>query len=99
MRKSTKYQNLTRWFNSILAEYADALNEVTSVYVSKKVSGKPIAAKLKEQQGANNQSKTSYEVDLPDAEVGKVRLRFAPKPSGYFHIGHSKATLLNQYFA
>jgi glutamyl-tRNA synthetase len=46
-----------------------------------------------------NQSKTSYEVDLPDAEVGKVRLRFAPKPSGYFHIGHSKATLLNQYFA
>ena len=99
MRKSTKYQNLARWFNSILAEYNDALNEVTTLYVGKRGSGKPIASKLKEQQGANNQSKSSYEIDLPEAEVGKVRLRFAPEPSGYLHIGHAKAALLNQYFA
>jgi glutamyl-tRNA synthetase len=99
LRKTKKYQNLVRWFNSILAEYTDALNEVTSIYVGKRGSGKPIAAKSKEQQGANNQSKSSFEVDLPDAEVGKVRLRFAPEPSGYLHIGHSKAALLNQYFS
>ncbi|KAH9684840.1 glutamate--tRNA ligase cytoplasmic [Citrus sinensis] len=88
-------------------EYSDSLDEVTATYVSKKGLGKPTAAKSKEQQGVKGDvsekgkagSRPSFEVDLPDAEIGKVRLRFAPEPSGYLHIGHSKAALLNQYFA
>ncbi|XAR49213.1 Glutamate--tRNA ligase [Bertholletia excelsa] len=112
LRKSKKYPNLVRWFNSISTEHDTVLNEVTSAYVGRKGLGKPI--KGKEQQLANPQTKNdncdvtgkgkagnrpTFEVDLPDAEVGKVCLRFAPEPSGYLHIGHSKAALLNQYFA
>lgn len=111
LRKSKKYQNLVRWFNSILAEYTDALTEVLATYVGKRGLGKPVLVKSKEHQGVGQSTKSgngdvskvgsrsTYEVDLPDAEIGKVKLRFAPEPSGYLHIGHSKAALLNQYFA
>ncbi|XP_016445352.2 glutamate--tRNA ligase, cytoplasmic-like [Nicotiana tabacum] len=114
LRSSKKYQNLARWFNSIFAEYDGVLNEVTATYMGKKGSGKPTVSKVKEQHGSNanlakvncdstdkekSGSRPTFEVDLPEAEAGKVRLRFAPEPSGYLHIGHSKAALLNQYFA
>ncbi|XP_047329745.1 glutamate--tRNA ligase, cytoplasmic-like [Impatiens glandulifera] len=101
LRKSKKFQNLVRLFNSLYTEHDAILNEVTSVYVAKKGAGKAIV-KGKDLQQSNvdtRNSRPTFEVDLPGAEMGKVCLRFAPEPSGYLHIGHAKAALLNQYFA
>lgn len=111
LRKSNKkYQNLVRWYNSFSSEFS-ALNEVLQAHVGKKDLGKPVTGKSIDQDSRNESKSSSNDinekakapsrpkVELPGAEVGKVCVRFAPEPSGYLHIGHSKAALLNKHFA
>lgn len=82
--------NLTRWFN-YLAEtnpWLEAAYGETAAATRAETSSK----KSKDEGDAN------FDIGLEDTSKGVIT-RFPPEPSGYLHIGHAKAALLNDYFA
>ncbi|KAL8687851.1 MAG: hypothetical protein Q9218_006084, partial [Villophora microphyllina] len=79
--------NVTRWFKFI---------EETNDWIAPAVQS--LNAHAQDRKVAKSKEGASYDIALPDTDKGVVT-RFPPEPSGYLHIGHAKAALLNDYFA
>lgn len=83
--------NVVRWYNFI--ESLECVSSVKKVLPETKAK-KPGTAET----ALSGRKEEGKFVELPGAEMGKVVVRFPPEASGYLHIGHAKAALLNQYY-
>ncbi|KIM49350.1 hypothetical protein M413DRAFT_438537 [Hebeloma cylindrosporum] len=84
--KNNQHPHLLRWFS-----YFDSLKS-TQTLLSNLTSAKANKAR-------SNKTAAGFALGLQNAVDGQVVTRFPPEPSGYLHIGHAKAAILNQYFA
>ncbi|KAL1500993.1 hypothetical protein ABEB36_006400 [Hypothenemus hampei] len=94
--------NVKRWYNFILAQNC-VVNSLNELSTNQKTALYPVekTSKIGNEQNSYTSSGRAREgkfIELPGAEMGKVVVRFPPEASGYLHIGHAKAALLNQYY-
>uniref|UniRef100_A0A6Q2XI68 Bifunctional glutamate/proline--tRNA ligase n=1 Tax=Esox lucius TaxID=8010 RepID=A0A6Q2XI68_ESOLU len=78
------FSHVDRWFSFLGSQVP--FNTVGNKYASSKSEEK------------DKKQDVGKFVELPGAEMGKVVVRFPPEASGYLHIGHAKAALLNQHY-
>ncbi|KAM4744807.1 bifunctional glutamate/proline--tRNA ligase isoform 2-T2 [Anableps anableps] len=83
------FPHVSRWFFFLNSQVP--FSAVGNKYASKK------SVKNNSSSGEKKQDVGKF-VELPGAEMGKVVVRFPPEASGYLHIGHAKAALLNQHY-
>ncbi|KAG1651553.1 Bifunctional glutamate/proline--tRNA ligase [Nymphon striatum] len=89
---SNRFGNVLRWYNFLCQES----------FIEEAFKKIPESVKVK-MNGPSNQTRSLPKeegkfIELEGAEMGKVVVRFPPEASGYLHVGHAKAALLNQHY-
>ncbi|EFP91469.2 glutamyl-tRNA synthetase [Puccinia graminis f. sp. tritici CRL 75-36-700-3] len=88
--KRAQHPHLSRWFSFI-----DCLPSSKSTITTLQDQIKN-SVKGRSKAGV---ASVNFDGGLPGAIKGQVVTRFPPEPSGYLHIGHCKAAILNQHYA
>lgn len=100
MNNNKAPSHVLRWYNFMETQVADiiaALPEEVRSGLKSSVASKASPEKSPG-MGAKKVDEGGKFVELPGAKMGEVVVRFPPEASGYLHIGHAKAALLNQYY-
>ncbi|KAK9886701.1 hypothetical protein WA026_017618 [Henosepilachna vigintioctopunctata] len=100
LSKSAAPDNVLRWY-----KFIESLEYVKKVINNLTPEIQQALKKSAEENSVDTASVTATGraregkfIDLPGAKMGEVVVRFPPEASGYLHIGHAKAALLNQYY-
>ncbi|KAL3288091.1 hypothetical protein HHI36_002542 [Cryptolaemus montrouzieri] len=97
--KRTAPTNVLRWYKFIESQdYVKTVINSLSPEVIDSIKKSTEESNDNEPVTASGRAREGKFVELPGAEIGKVVVRFPPEASGYLHIGHAKAALLNQYY-
>lgn len=98
------YSHIHRWC-SFLESKAE-IQSIIQEWLPKLSNSKPTDSKKSganptpvTKSGSGIAEEAAMKLDLPNAEMGRVVTRFPPEPSGFLHIGHAKAALLNYHIA
>lgn len=92
--------NVLRWYNFISNQPAvkNTLDNLPEEIKLSLTNVEKSSSRQSVEKTASGRTKEGKFVELPGAEMGQVVVRFPPEASGYLHIGHAKAALLNQYY-